>query len=194
MTEEFNGFQIFIFSVLVCHPLSILSAVIQIQHRCNRIHTEPIYVVFLNPEKRVGDQEILDLISSVIKDFGTPVRILPFSGICIFISRSAVKVSQSMGLPRTMRRHPVQDDANLVFMHIIDEIFEILRCSVTGSRRIVSGHLISPGSVEGMLCDAHQLYVGIAHFLYIICESMSKLPVIVEAFVFFVFLWMLSPG
>ena len=74
----------------------------------------------LDPEQSVGDQEVAHLIFPVVKDLGPPIRMLPFSGIRIFKSRRPVKIRQAMGISGEMRRNPVQDNADLVAVEIID--------------------------------------------------------------------------
>lgn len=49
-------------------------------------------------------------------------------------------------------------------MQIINKIFKLFRCSVAGGRCVIARYLIAPGTVKRMLCNSHQLYVGIAHF------------------------------
>ena len=50
---------------------------------------------------------------------------LAFSGICILITAGSVKLRQSVGIFREMRRNPVKNDADLVFVEIVHQIFEI---------------------------------------------------------------------
>ena len=48
--QKLNGFQVFISTVNICHPFSIIFSVVQIQHRRHCIHTDTVCMVFLNPE------------------------------------------------------------------------------------------------------------------------------------------------
>ena len=173
MLKEINGFQIFISTVLICNPFAILFAVIKIQHRCHRIYSQSIYMAFLYPVESIGDQEVLYLRAAVIIYLCPPFRMLSLSGILMLVHCSSVKVCQTMGIFWKMCRHPVKDNSDLIAMKIINHIFEILRCSITGGRSIISGHLISPGSVKGMLCNSHQLYMGISHLLHIVSKGRS---------------------
>ena len=85
MLKEFDRFQVLVLAVLIGDPLSVFLSVIQIKHVCNGIYPESVNMEFLAPEDRIGDQEILDLALAVIKDLGTPVRMLTLLGIGIFI-------------------------------------------------------------------------------------------------------------
>ena len=66
-------------------------------------------------------------------------------------------------------------------MQIINKIFKLFRCSVAGGRCVIARYLIAPGTVKRMLCNSHQLYVGIAHFFYVIGKRMCELNVIVKS-------------
>ena len=48
------------------------------------------------------------------------------------------RIGQAMRVLGEMRRHPIENHADVVFVEIIDKIHEILRRSIAGSRRIVS--------------------------------------------------------
>ena len=65
-------------------------------------------------------------------------------------------------------------------MHIIHKIHKVIRCPIAAGRTIVSGHLISPGLIQGMLHHRHQLHMGVTHFLYIFRQANCDLPVIIE--------------
>ena len=184
MLKECDRLQILIASILVRNPLPVLFSIIQIQHRCNRIHTKPVHMIVLDPKQRIGDQEILHLRLTVIKNLRAPVRMLALSRIRIFKGRRTVKISQSMGILRKMCRNPVQDHTNAIAMQIIDHIRKILRRPVTGSRRIVSGHLISPGTIIRMLGDSHQFYMSVSHLFHIICDRMCELAICIKSFLF----------
>ena len=68
MFEKLNRFQILIAAILIGQPFSVLLAIIQIKHGSNRIDTQAIYMELLHPEQRIGNQEILDLVFTVIKN------------------------------------------------------------------------------------------------------------------------------
>ena len=179
--KELDGFQVLVASVFVGDPLAFLASVVQVQHGCHRVHPEAVYVVLLHPIERIADEEVLDLIFTVIKYLGAPVRMLPLPGIPIFKKGFAVKVSQAMGVLGEVGRNPVQYDAYAVFMQVVYEIHELFRRAVAGGGGKVSRHLISPGAVKWVFRNAHQLHMGIAHLLYISCQLMGSLCVCIKA-------------
>ncbi len=143
-------------------------------------------MVMLYPHQRASNQEILYLVVAVIKNFRTPVRVLPHPWIRIFVQSLAVKFGKPVRVPREMRRHPVQDYADIVFMEVIDHPCKILRRTVPGRRRIISGYLIAPGAVKRIFGYPHQFYMGIPHFFYIIRKRPRHLAVCIKPAVLFV--------
>ena len=180
MLQKFYCFQVLVAAVDIRYPLTVILAVIQIQHGGYSIHADPVCMVLLCPKQCICDQEVCNLRPSVIVDQSAPVRMGTLPRILVFIYAGAVKAGQSMGIPRKMRRYPIQDHADPLLMHIVHEIHEIIRSSVAAGRRIISGHLISPGLIERMLHDRHQLHMGISHLFYVLCQLRSNLPVIVK--------------
>ena len=107
MFEKLNRFEIFILTVFICDPLAIFLAIIQIEHRCDSIHTQSVYMIMLNPHERTANQEVLHFIFAIIKDLCSPVRMLSHTGIRIFIQTGTVKIRQSMRITGKVCRHPV---------------------------------------------------------------------------------------
>ena len=161
MLEEFNGFQVLVSTVFIGNPLTVFFTVIQIEHGCNRVYTETVNVAFFYPVKGIGDQEILYFRTSVIVDLGSPVRMLALSRICMLVYCSSVKVGKSVCILREVRRYPVKDNTDFLFMQIIYHISKIFRRTISGSRCIISGYLITPGAIKRM----GQLSVGIETIL-----------------------------
>ena len=105
--EEFDGLQIFISAVFICHPLSVLFAIIQIKHGGHRIHTQTVHMEMFHPVQSVADEEIFHLVPAVIKNLRSPVRMFSLPGIRMFIDSRAVKHCQAVGIFGEMRRYPV---------------------------------------------------------------------------------------
>ena len=131
MLEKFNGFQILVFAVFICHPLSVFFSVIKIKHGGNCVYAKTVHVTLLHPEKCVRNKEVLHLRSSVIINLCAPVRVLSLSRIFMFIHSRSVKVCKTVRVFREMSRNPVKNDADFLSVQIIHQVFEILRCSVS---------------------------------------------------------------
>ena len=193
MFEKFDCFEIFVVTIFIGNPFPIFLAVIQIQHGCNRIDTQTVYVAFLYPEKCISDQEVFDLRPAVVVNLRSPIRVLSLSRVFMFINSRSVKVCKSVCILREMCRNPVKNNTYLVAMKIIDHIFEIFCCSVAGSRCIITGYLIAPGAIKRVLCNSHKFDMGIAHFLYISSQLMCQFAIIVKSRIILILCFMFLP-
>ena len=106
------------------------------------------------------------------------------SWICIFVRRCSVKICQSVCILREMCRYPVENDTDFISMQIIDHPCKIFRRPISGCRCIVSGHLISPGSVKRMLGNSHQFHMCVTHFFYVFGNCPGKFSICIESFIF----------
>ena len=131
----------------------------------------------LQPIHRIGDQKGTHLGLGVIEYAGAPFFMLALAGIGIFIAGAAVKPVQPGGVSGKMSRHPVEDHPDARLMTGIHKEHEILRGAVAGGGGEVSGDLIPPGAVKGMLHHRQQLNVGIAHVLHIGDQLLRQLAV-----------------
>ena len=178
--EELNRLQVLVSAVLVRHPLTVAASVVQIEDRSDSVHTQSVHMELLNPEQRIADEEILHFALPEVKDLRPPVRMLALAGVRVLIARLSVEVRQTVRVLRKMRRHPVEDDADAVAVQVVDHVRKILRRSIAAGRCEITRDLITPGTVEGVLRDTHQLNVGIAHFLQILGDGMGKVTVIIK--------------
>jgi len=105
--------------------------------------------------------------------------------IRVLIEMSAVEVSQPVGIGREVRRHPVEDHGNSVLMQVIHQIHEILRRAVARCGGEISGGLISPGTVEGMLHYRQKFDVGEAHSPHVFGKARRSLAIAKRTIVFF---------
>ena len=127
MFDKFDCFEVFLASVFVRHPLAVLAAVIQVQHGSHRIHTQTVDVIFICPERRIRNQKIGDLVFRIVEAVGAPVAALTASRVRMLVQRRTIKTCEAEFILRKMCRHPVEDDADSMCMHIINKIHEILR-------------------------------------------------------------------
>ena len=180
MLEKFYGLQILVAAEFIGHPFAVFFAIIQIKHGSHGIHTQAVNMEFFNPEKSIGNQEIFYLVFAIVENLGAPVRMLSQSWIGMFKKRFPVKLRESVGILGKMRGHPVKDHTDFIAVKGINQVCKILRRPIAGGRRIISCHLIPPGTVKGMLCNTHQLHMGKFHFLKIADKTIRKLPVIIK--------------
>ena len=184
MFKECNRLKILISAKFIRNPLSIFSSVVQIQHRCHCIYTKSIYMIMFNPEQCIRQKEVRNFRFFIIENLRSPIRMLALSRIWIFECRCSVKICQTMCIFREMRRYPVKNNTDIILMKVIHHICKIFRCSIACSWCIISGYLISPGTVKWMLCDSHQLNMSISHLFYILCNCFCKLTICIKSFIF----------
>ena len=163
MLEELDRLQILIAAVFVGYPLAVLLTVIQIEHRCHGVYAYSVDMIFFDPEKGIGNQEVPDFVLPIIENLRSPVRMFPDPRVRMLEQALSVESAQSVGIGGKMRRHPIKNHANLILVQHVDQIHEIIRRAVSRSRRIIAGHLIAPGTVIRILRNSHQLDMRILH-------------------------------
>ena len=86
-TKQMNGIDVLASAILIRDPFPLFAGVIEIQHRSNRIHSQSIDVVLVEPEQCVGNQEVLDFVTAKIEDHGAPVWMLTLARVGVLIKR-----------------------------------------------------------------------------------------------------------
>ena len=157
------------------------SAVVKVEHRRHRVHTQTVHMVHLQPIDRVGDQEGLHLALSEVENAGRPVGVLVHHRVGQLVAAGAVELVQSVFILREVRGNPVKQNADVRLMALVNEFHELLRVAVAGGRRIIARDLIAPRGIVGILGQRHQLDVGIAHLLQIGDQMLGKLLIIMYA-------------
>ena len=131
MLEELDGFEVLVLAVLICNPLAVLLAVVKIQHGSDRVDAETVYMEVLDPVEGIGKQEILNFRTAVIEDLCAPIRMLALTRILVLVELCSVQARKTCRVFREVGRYPVKDDADSLFMEVVDHILEIIRCAVT---------------------------------------------------------------
>jgi hypothetical protein len=85
LMEKGNGLEIFAAAKFVRHPLTFLAAVIEIEHRRDRIHPQTIEMKLAQPVKRIGKQEVAHFIPVIVEDVCAPVRMFALAGIGVLV-------------------------------------------------------------------------------------------------------------
>src|SRR4029077_10620373 len=118
-------------------------------------HPQTVDVILVEPEERVRDEKIADFIASEVENERAPIRLLALARVHVLVKISAIEFSQTVSIFRKMRRHPVHDHADPSLMTAVDKLPELVRFSEAAGRRVVIGHLITPGTLEGMFRHRH---------------------------------------
>ena len=141
-------------------PLARLAAVIQVQHRGDRVHAQRVDMVLVQPEAGVGHQEVAHFAASEIEHIGAPIRMLATGRVRILVQRRAIESAKGERVLREMRRNPVHDYADAGLVHLLDEILEVVRAAKARINRVIAGYLITPRAGEGMLGQRHEFHMG----------------------------------
>ncbi len=90
LAQEFDRLQILAAAVAIGHPLPRRARVVEIEHRRHRIHAQSVHVVLVQPEQRVGEEEVPHFVPAVVENQGAPLAVLTLAGIGMFVERGAV--------------------------------------------------------------------------------------------------------
>ena len=127
------------------------------------------------PVQHVGDQEGSDLAAGEVKLVRTPV------GVNLVLKQHvAVKSGKAVGVGAKTAGHPVHNHADARLVACIDKVHELLRVAVARRGGIVTGRLVTPGAIEGMLHERHDLDMRIAHVAHVVHKLYRQLVVGVE--------------
>src|SRR2546423_12157220 len=97
---EVDGFEVLAPAVLVRNPAPGGATVIEVEHRGDGVNTESVNVALAEPEERVCDEKISDLVASVVEDERAPVGVLAESRVCVIVECGAGETAQG---PRAFR-------------------------------------------------------------------------------------------
>src|SRR3954470_9245042 len=120
----------------VRNPLAGGPAVVEIEHRGDGIDTQAVDAVAVEPEQRVGDQEIDYFGAAVIVDQRAPVEVAALQRIGVFVERGTVEIAEPMRIVREMSGHPVEPYADPFAMAGIDKGRKVFRRAEPAGRRV----------------------------------------------------------
>src|SRR5947209_17478185 len=108
---EVNGFEVLAPAVLVRSPAPGGATVVEVEHRGDGVNAKAVNVALAEPEERVCDEEVSDLVATVVEDEGAPVGMFTESRVCVLVQSRAVEAPQGPSVFREVRGNPVHDDA-----------------------------------------------------------------------------------
>ena len=160
LLQELHRFQVLPAAVDVRAPAALGTRIVQVEHRCHRVHPQAVDVELLEPVQRVGHQEVAHLGSAEVEYVSAPVQLLAALGIGVFVERGAVEAAQRPGVLGKVRRHPVDDDADAGPVQRVDQSPELVGRAEARCRRVVGRDLVPPRSAERVLGYRQQFDVG----------------------------------
>ena len=127
--DESDRFEVFIVAVLIRKPLARFFIVIEIKHGRDRVNSYAVDMILFKKEARRRNEKRLNFRSAVIEPSRSPLFMLYSVPTLIFIERRAVEFVKTEFVFRKMRRNPIENNADIIFVKRVDESHKILRRS-----------------------------------------------------------------
>ena len=175
--QEGDRFEVLAATELVGDPLAVLARVVEVEHRRDRIHAEPVDVVAVEPEERARNEEVADLAAPEVVDRGVPIGMEAEPGVLMLVECGAVEAREPVRVHGEVCRDPVDDHADPFHMTAIDEARERGRLAEARRRREHPHRLVAPRLVERVLVHRHELQMREAHRLHVRHESVGEFVV-----------------
>ncbi|MNM52162.1 hypothetical protein D3C81_632340 [compost metagenome] len=125
VADEVDGLQVLAPTMAVGHPFAGLARVVAVKHRGHGIDAQAVDMKVFEPVQRRGQHEAVHFGTPEVVDQGVPVLVKAFQRVLVFIQSGAVETRQAMTVGGEMRRHPVEDHADLRLVAGIDESGEV---------------------------------------------------------------------
>ena len=79
--QESDGVEVLSTTVAVRHPSPGRPRVVEVEHARHGVHPQPVDVELVEPVEGIGDEEVAHLVAPIVEDIGTPVGVLPLTGV-----------------------------------------------------------------------------------------------------------------
>ena len=160
LLEELHRLEVLAAAVLVRRPLALLAGVVEVEHRGDAVDPQAVGVELLQPEQRVGVEEVAHLRPAEVEDVGAPLLVPAALRVGVLVERGAVEHRQRPLVGGEVPGHPVEDDADAGLVELVDEQPEAVGVAEAGVGGEVRRHVVAPRAAERVLHDRHQLDVG----------------------------------
>ena len=91
-------------------------------------------MVLAQPEERVREQEVADLVAAEVEDQRAPVGVRAAPRIVVLVERGAVEARERPVVAREVRGDPVEDHADAGSVQAVDERAEVVGRAVARGR------------------------------------------------------------
>ncbi len=159
LAQEAHRLEVLPAAMDIGNPLAGLAAIVEVEHRSDRIDPQSVDVVAIEPEQRIRFEEVGNFAPAEIVDKRVPILVQPQPRILILIQCCSVEASQTVRIAGKMCRNPIDQHAYAVLMAAINETHKGLWRTETGRRGKQADGLISPRARKGMLTNRQELNV-----------------------------------
>ena len=177
LLDEVDGFQVLPAPEAVGDPLALAARIVQVEHGGDRIDAQAVDVKLLDPEQRVGEQEVPHLVAAVVEHQGAPVRMLAEARIGMLVQSRAVEARQRPVVLGEVPDDPVDENADAGLVQPVDQVAEVVGRPEPRRRRVVTGDLVAPGAAERVLRDREELDVRESQVGEVAGQDVSRLAV-----------------
>ena len=94
-------------AVDVWRPTAIFAAIVEVQHRRDRVHAQAVHMELAQPERSRGKEKALHLAAAIVEHTRSPALVLALIGVGVFVAGRAVKVDEAVRVLAEVRRQPV---------------------------------------------------------------------------------------
>src|SRR3569833_3724135 len=96
LLEELDGVEGLVASEPVGNPLALAPAVVEVEHRGDRINTQRVDVVHVEPEQRAARQEVADFGAPVVENRAVPLGMEALTRVRVLVKVCAVEIGQAV--------------------------------------------------------------------------------------------------
>src|SRR5579864_3656005 len=87
--QEVDGLEIFASAEFVGNPFALFARVVEIEHGGDRVYTEAVDVIFVEPEHGARHQKAAHLGAAVVEDVRLPVGMKSLARVRMFVEMRA---------------------------------------------------------------------------------------------------------
>ena len=125
--QEGDRLEVLAAAVLVGRPVPLALGVVEVEHRGDGVDAQSVDVVPVEPEQRVGEEEVGDLAPPVVEDERPPVAVLAAPRVGVLVEVRPVEAGEPVRVLREVGGHPVEDHADPFRVAPVDERHEVAR-------------------------------------------------------------------
>src|SRR5437879_2306864 len=101
--DEVDRVKIFAAAELVGNPLAGYAGIVEIEHGGNGVHAEAVNVVLVQPQKRVGNQIVLNFVAAVVVGERAPIGVRTLARVGVLVEMGAIELREPVGVAGKMR-------------------------------------------------------------------------------------------
>src|SRR5213596_3743166 len=110
--QKIDGVEVLAAAINVRDPLAGLPRIVEVKHRSHSVHAQTVDVIFVEPEKRIADKKIADLVAAKIENERAPILVLALAWVHMLVEIGAIEFGERVRVLWKMCRHPVHDHAD----------------------------------------------------------------------------------